>query len=62
MILPVAQSDDFKANLDKNVGQLQYAKVYMKLSELIERDFFNQYIKSGKSSPTILRMLVLTFF
>lgn len=60
MILPAAQSDGFKVDIDKDVGPLQYAKVYMKLGELIQGEFFNQYIKSGESSPLILRMLDLT--
>lgn len=28
-------------------GKLQYAKVYMKLSDVVEGDFFNDYIKTG---------------
>lgn len=59
-MLPSAQSEDFKAKIKEDAGALQYAKVYMKLVELIQGDFFNQYIKSGKSCPPILQMQELT--
>jgi len=31
-------------------GNPQYAKVHMKLKDIIEGDFFNQYIKTGTIS------------
>jgi ribonuclease P/MRP protein subunit RPP40 len=47
LVLPTDQAEDLKSSLEKDVGVLQYTQVYMKLSELIEGDFFNHYIKSG---------------
>ena len=49
-MLPTDQAEDLKGNLEKNVGMLQYAQVYMKLGELIDGDFFNHYVKSGTRS------------
>ena len=48
VVLPKDNADLLKQSLVDGVGTLHYAKVYMKLSDLIEGDFFNQYIKSGQ--------------
>lgn len=32
----------------KNNTRLRYAKVYMKLSDVIEGSFFNEYVKTGQ--------------
>ena len=53
-MLPSEQAEDVKGNLQKGVGELQYARLYMKLSELIEGDLFNQYIKSGTDTWLLL--------
>lgn len=34
-------------------GELQYAKVHLKLQDVLTGDFFNHYIKTGKYSPRI---------
>ena len=51
LLLPMELQDDFFSKLNGR-GTLQYAKVYIKLSEIVEGDFFNDYIKTG-ISPSI---------
>lgn len=46
--MPASSGRDIQESLDSAVGTLLYAQVYMKVSEIIEGDFFNQYVKSGK--------------
>lgn len=53
-MLPTNQAKDLKGDLEKNVGVVKYAQVYMKLSELIDGDFFNHYIKSGTCSTFLM--------
>ncbi|KAF2264476.1 hypothetical protein CC78DRAFT_494908 [Lojkania enalia] len=48
LILPEELYEIVRARLESEpVGQLQYAQVNMKLGELLEGDFFNEYIKKG---------------
>ena len=47
ILLPRDGANALQQILVDGAGTLQYAKVLMKLSDLIEGDFFNQYIKSG---------------
>jgi ribonucleases P/MRP protein subunit RPP40 len=54
MVMPTDRAEAFKKSLDSNGGTLQYAKVYMTPRDLLEGDFFNQYIKSGTSSTPML--------
>lgn len=46
--LPNDACDNFLANLNGK-GSVQYAKVYMKLSDIVEGDFF-KYIKTGNKT------------
>ncbi|KAK7624572.1 ribonuclease P 40kDa subunit-domain-containing protein [Phyllosticta citricarpa] len=47
LILPREVHEAVKQQLDGNVGSFQYARVYMTLGEIVEGDFFNDYIKTG---------------
>ncbi|KAK3672481.1 hypothetical protein LTR78_007531 [Recurvomyces mirabilis] len=46
LIVPDTHLDKLNAALTKGPGDLHYARVYMKLSEILDGDFFNTYIKS----------------
>ena len=48
LVLPQDNANKLKETFTTGLSALQYAKVYIKLSEIIEGDFFNQYIKTGK--------------
>ncbi|KAK8156306.1 ribonuclease P 40kDa subunit-domain-containing protein [Phyllosticta citrichinensis] len=37
----------FKQQLDGDVGSFHYARVYMTLGEIVDGDFFNDYVKTG---------------
>lgn len=50
MILKETSAKKFEKQLENDIGTLRYLKVYMKLSEVIDGEFFNQYIKAGRSS------------
>lgn len=50
MILPETTARSLEKHLEDDIGTVRYLKVYMKLSEVIDGDFFNQYIKSGRSA------------
>ena len=39
---------------------LQYAKVHLKLKDILEGDFFNQYIKTGRSFDCIDQQLLMS--
>ena len=54
LVLPAAAAEDFQKALESGIGTLQYARVHMKLLEVVEGDFFNQYIKSGTHSSVPL--------
>ncbi|KAK5123089.1 hypothetical protein LTR85_003286 [Meristemomyces frigidus] len=47
VVLPEDAASRFRQVLAGGIGTLQYARVHMKLSEIVEGDFFAQYIKSG---------------
>ncbi|KAF2120803.1 ribonuclease P 40kDa subunit-domain-containing protein [Lophiotrema nucula] len=48
LILPEEIYELVQAHLEKaSVGQLHYARVFMRLGELLEGDFFTEYIKKG---------------
>ncbi|KAK3725058.1 hypothetical protein LTR37_000568 [Vermiconidia calcicola] len=48
VVLPRAAASSLQEHFGAEGGTLQYARVHMKLSEVIEGDFFNQYIKIGR--------------
>lgn len=48
--MPETAATTLQKLLEANLGTLRYLKVYMKLSDVIDGDFFNQYIKSGRSA------------
>ena len=43
-------------DLESRVKNVQFSKVFMPLIALLEGDFFNMYIKSGKQDITLLRL------
>ena len=45
--MPDAHLDKLNVALTKGPGRLHYARVYMKLSEILDGDFFNTYVKNG---------------
>ncbi|KAK5137372.1 hypothetical protein LTR08_008950 [Meristemomyces frigidus] len=47
VVLLASAVDRFSQALASGPGTLHYARVHMKLSELVAGDFFDQYIKSG---------------
>lgn len=62
VLLPEDAATKLQQQLDNGKGTLQYARVYMKPSEVIEGDFFNQYIKAGTLfHATYLECFILYF-
>ena len=59
LLLPEELYDLAGQDVSSKTGSLGYSRVIMSLSELLEGDFFNKYIKSGNavSSPIYLRKL-----
>lgn len=49
ILLPKDAHEIFLEKL-KGKDELRYAKVYMKLSDIVEGDFFSNYVKTGMSS------------
>ncbi|KAK3681518.1 hypothetical protein LTR37_020881 [Vermiconidia calcicola] len=47
VVLSRGDENSLQEHFSAEGGTLQYARVHMKLSEVIEGDFFNQYIKTG---------------
>jgi ribonuclease P/MRP protein subunit RPP40 len=47
--LPEELYDIIWLDVDASMGGLDYAKVIMKLEDILQGDFFNEYIKRGKS-------------
>lgn len=47
MILPEDAYSKAKAPLEAKLEKVQFARVFMSLSDLLEHDFFNTYIKTG---------------
>lgn len=47
VVVPKDLAEQLNGALRDGAGTLRYARVNMKLSELIEGDFFNHYIKTG---------------
>lgn len=48
MILPEALYDLIWGDVAAKIQDLKYERVIMALPELLEGEFFNQYIKSGR--------------
>jgi ribonucleases P/MRP protein subunit RPP40 len=49
LIVTEKAAGKLKECLKDGKDTLRYARVYMKLSNLVEGDFFDQYIKAGMS-------------
>lgn len=49
LILPTELYDLVWSQIDDKVCSIQYSRVIMPLSALLEEDFFNMYIKTGSS-------------
>ncbi|KAK1080859.1 hypothetical protein LTR33_005183 [Friedmanniomyces endolithicus] len=47
ILLPKSSLPKFQEGLGNGKGTFQYARVHMKLSDIIEGDFFNHYVKAG---------------
>ncbi|TKA80318.1 hypothetical protein B0A55_02200 [Friedmanniomyces simplex] len=47
ILLTESSLQEFRDALAEGKGTFQYARVHMKLSEIIEGDFFNHYVKAG---------------
>ncbi|KAK5690856.1 hypothetical protein LTR97_012017 [Elasticomyces elasticus] len=47
MLIPESSLERLKTGLAANKGNSRYARVFMKIEELIEGDFFNHYVKAG---------------
>ncbi|KAK1074727.1 hypothetical protein LTR12_008899 [Friedmanniomyces endolithicus] len=47
VLLPQSNLSKLQDELGEGKGTFQYARVHMKLSDIIEGDFFNHYIKAG---------------
>ncbi|KAL1382470.1 ribonuclease P 40kDa subunit-domain-containing protein [Phyllosticta capitalensis] len=47
LVLPESTYDAIKEQFEGDVGSFHYARVYMTLGEIIDGDFFNDYIKTG---------------
>lgn len=52
LLLPKDVCKAFEAKLKDN-GTTRYAKVYMKLGDIVEGDFFSDYIKTGALDPEV---------
>lgn len=50
LILPQELYDVVWKDVEAKISNIQYARLIMSLSEILEGDFFNQYIKIGISS------------
>lgn len=50
LILPQELYDVVWKDVEAKISNIQYARLIMSLSEILEKDFFNQYIKIGISS------------
>lgn len=64
LILPDEIYDVIKQELDGPAGRFHYARVNMSLGEIIDGDFFNQYIKTGKqhiSKNSEIRFFLMLF-
>lgn len=48
-ILPEEIYTSIQASLDTKLEKIQYARVFMSPSDLLEHEFFNTYIKAGTS-------------
>lgn len=47
LILPEELYEVIQQRLDDDMGTLRYARVFMKLGEILSGDFFNLHIKKG---------------
>lgn len=47
VLLPETAYAAIETSLNSKLQKLRYARVFMSLSNLLEGDFFNTYIKSG---------------
>ncbi len=50
LILPQELYDVVWKDVEAKISNIHYSRVIMSLSEILERDFFNTYIKTGTSS------------
>lgn len=48
LLLPAEVRDVVQRELEEHVGGVRYAKVMMSLREIVEGDFFTEYIKKGR--------------
>jgi ribonuclease P/MRP protein subunit RPP40 len=58
MLMPDEMYEIIWNALDAEVKKIKYAKVIMKLQEVLEGDFFTEYIKKGMSAFTYEYCLV----
>jgi len=47
LLVPKSAFQVLQDELSSDLYRLQYAKVHLKLKDIIDGDFFNQYIKTG---------------
>ena len=59
LILPQELYDIVWENIETKISSISYSRVIMCLSELLEGDFFNQYIKTGTTNFSTFLVLVL---
>lgn len=50
LILPQELYDFIRNDVEAKISSIQYSQVIMSLSEILEGEFFNEYIKIGTSS------------
>lgn len=50
LVLPQELYDVLWDNVEAKIGNIVYSRVIMSLSEILEGEFFNKYIKTGTSS------------
>jgi len=58
MILPAELYDLAREKLESEAAILRYARVYLSLLDIVSGDFFNQYIKAGRSAPHVYLCLL----
>ena len=54
LILPEEIYDTIWHIIESKIKLAQYSRVFLPLSSLLEGDFFNDYIKSGVSIPSLI--------
>ncbi|KAH0544956.1 hypothetical protein FGG08_000882 [Glutinoglossum americanum] len=47
LILPAELYEIIRQDLEREISTVKYSRVILALSELLDGDFFNQYIKTG---------------